>query len=172
MKAHSGTVCARFLGAHKQRSLRMVMQFKQTLLAPSSASSSSTSTANALALASTTGDPGNSVNQRLRLQDITLAREFHQSLVVGLIEACKGIQELYNTHVDASAGSIIPIDISEEEKAADSALEEKQAAGATTATTTEKERTASFNALLATISAVMPEYVKTILLAFQMFFKK
>jgi hypothetical protein len=168
MKAHSGTVCTRFLGAHKQRSLRMVMQFKQTLLAPSSTSS----TANALALASTAGDPGNSVNQRLHLQGITLAREFHQSLVVGLIEACKGIQELYNTHVDASAGSIIPIDISEEEKAADSAQEEKLAAGATTATTTEKERTASFNALLATISAVMPEYVKTILLAFQMFFKK
>lgn len=70
MKAPRDKVMRKLLSAHRNRSLRMILQFKQATAAP-----------------------------MLLFEDapaaLSVMRQFHQSMLVSLIEACKGMRELY-----------------------------------------------------------------------------
>lgn len=71
MKAPSAKVMTKLLTAHRNRSTHMILQFKHSLAQPLA-----------------------------RFEDaneqLSAARQFHQSMIVSLIEACKGIRELYS----------------------------------------------------------------------------
>ena len=87
-------VVEKLLSAHRHRTLRMTKQYQQQLahIAPDgddAAPDSSGSGAGAGAGAGAAGADGGAGT-------VTYARRFHQSLMVGLIEACKGIAELFS----------------------------------------------------------------------------
>lgn len=77
MEANRQQVCARLLEAHRQRSVRMIRQFTVTL--------SSVADANALTMDDSTLS-----------SSADKAKRFHQDLIIGLIETCKGLHELYS----------------------------------------------------------------------------
>jgi hypothetical protein len=102
MRAPTQQVSHKLLTAHKQRSLRMITQFKQSLADAAAVTTflqnsdkhrnnSSAVTAEAVSAAQSAVTPNG------KLDNIANARQFHQNMMVGLIEACKGIIELYAT---------------------------------------------------------------------------
>eukprot|EP00605_Chrysophyceae_sp_TOSAG23-4_P000340 GSChrysophyteH1.ASY1.ANO1.387.1 assembled CDS len=76
-------IAEKMLTAHRGRSLRIVKLF----------SASMTKTASDAPADSTVGQEGSGVHGGK--SGVAKARQFHQILVVGLIEACKALQELY-----------------------------------------------------------------------------
>jgi hypothetical protein len=80
MNAPRPKVFEKFLGAHKKRSLNMIHQFKIKFLS---------------AMPINAGKKSSDANTTKKTIDVSATREFHQSLIVGLIEACKGLFELY-----------------------------------------------------------------------------
>ena len=134
MKAPTQKVASKLLSAHKQRSLRMITQFKQQLLLCTNTTTSST-------------DNNDKVGTILT---ISTAREFHQSLMVGLIESCKGLIELYSVQPDSSNNTT----------------------AATTSSTSTDEIMHSYKSLESMIATIMSDYTKTILQAFEFFFKR
>jgi Tfp pilus assembly protein PilV len=102
MRAPTQQVSHKLLTAHKQRSLRMITQFKQSLADAAAVTTflqnsdkhrnnSSGVSAEAVSAAQSAVTPNG------KLDNIANARQFHQNMMVGLIEACKGIIELYAT---------------------------------------------------------------------------
>jgi len=87
MEANRQQVCSRLLQAHRQRSLRMIRTFTEE-----------GQSAAAAAAAAASGQRLGSAADR--------ARQFHQGLIVGIIEACKGLHELYTAaqHVANGGG--------------------------------------------------------------------
>ena len=140
MKAPTQKVASKLLSAHKQRSLRMIMQFKQQLLL---CTNTTTST-----------DSNDKVGMILT---ISTAREFHQSLMVGLIESCKGLIELYSVQPDSSNSTTTTT---------------ATTTTTTTSSTSTDEIMHSYKSLESMIATIMSDYTKTILQAFEFFFKR
>jgi hypothetical protein len=160
MRAPTQQVSKKLLSAHKQRSLRMITQFKQSLLD------------------SAASGPAGAAEGSAKSENIAHARQFHQSMMVGLIEACKGIIELY-TASDATLPTS-PAHTSRHTAAtttaastsADGATDEAQTAEHAARAAAAQEASAGYKALECMIAAVMAEYTKTILQAFQAFLKR
>jgi hypothetical protein len=184
MRAPTQQVFPKLLAAHKQRSLRMIMQFKQSL-ADSAAVTSFLNQADVhgkSASAEAVSAAQSAVNPNGKLDNIANARQFHQSMMVGLIEACKGVIELYAAPDGAGAltattkapvaaiSSSGDADADAERAAAQAAAEE--AARRAAADEFAREASASYRALEAMIGSVMAEYTKSVLQAFQGFFKR
>ena len=113
MEADRRQVCQRLLQAHRQRSVRMLRHFSSSLTTKQEARGEA---AAAAALAdgiklqppktpSSAPSPnvGNIGDDFSSGSSSDRARRFHQGLVVGLIEACRGLQELYG----ASPASLV-----------------------------------------------------------------
>ena len=78
MEANRQQVCSRLLQAHRQRSLRMIRTFTEEGQTGA-------------------GGGGPSASAQRLESAADRARQFHQGLIVGIIEACKGLHELYAT---------------------------------------------------------------------------
>lgn len=74
MNAPSEKVSKKFINSHMHRSVRMINQFK----------------------ANNSLDNSKDINIFQKAELILLTRTYHQSIIVGMIEACKGINELYS----------------------------------------------------------------------------
>jgi hypothetical protein len=192
MRAPTQQVFPKLLAAHKQRSLRMIMQFKQSL-ADSAAVTSFLSQADVhgrSASAEALSAAQSAVNPNGKLDNIANARQFHQSMMVGLIEACKGVIELYaapdgagaltaTAKAPAAAASSSSSNSNnsgdaevDAERAVALAAEEEASRREAAAAEFAREASASYRALEAMIGSVMAEYTKSVLLAFQGFFKR
>ena len=119
----------------------MITQFKQQLLLCTNTTTTST-------------DSNDKVATMLT---ISTAREFHQSLMVGLIESCKGLIELYSVQPDSSNST--------------TTTTTTNTTTATTNTSTD-EIMHSYKSLESMIATIMSDYTKTILQAFEFFFKR
>ncbi len=157
-------VMEKLLNAHKHRSMRMVAQFNQLLAKGTADTPAAIVASDSIASASA---------QVLEmLNDISNTRRFAQSLVVGMIEACKGIYDLFQqtTPTTTTAGSVPTspvIDTSSEESIA--AAEAKAAA---LQQAHDKDARQAYKELHAMISSVMGEYSKSMTTAFQQFFAR
>ncbi len=149
MRAPRMKVMEKLLNAHKHRSLRMVAAFNAQQLARNAAS-----TAGADITSSTTMSSAGSLALEM-LNDISNARKFSQFLVVGLIEACKGVHDLFQQ----SASPASPTS-SSSERPASPALDPSH----------DKEARQAYSELRAMITGVMAEYTKSMTAAFKQFF--
>eukprot|EP01038_Epipyxis_sp_PR26KG_P014371 gene14371-19274_t len=126
MNAPRLRVVEKLMAAHKRRSISLISLFKE--LYSSKMIRDST--------------------QHDALFEISTARKFHQSLIVVLIEACKGIQELYQSSLENDHTSSENVD------------------------NFEKEHQASHAELKTMIQFVMSEYTKALIMAFKSFFTR
>ena len=110
MEADRRQVCQRLLQAHRQRSMRMLRHFSSSLTTKQQATGEAGAVfADGRLQPSKTPSSAPSPNVGNIGDDFSSgsssdrARRFHQGLVVGLIEACRGLQELYG----ASPASLV-----------------------------------------------------------------
>jgi hypothetical protein len=178
MRAPTQLVFPKLLAAHKQRSLRMILQFKQSLADSAAVTSflSQSDVHGRSASAEAVSAAQSAVNPNGKLDNIANARQFHQSMMVGLIEACKGVIELYATPDGAGALTAPTAKVSAHAEGdsgdASADAEREEAARKAAAEEFAREASASYRALEAMIGTVMAEYTKSVLLAFQGFFKR
>lgn len=141
-------VIEKFLAAHKYRSLRMVKTFlKETDEAI--ATRKKETLASPGAGAGVVESKEEAVNPSSVLC-VAFVRTFHQSLMVGLIESSKGVREMF---FDTDAGHSAPDGTSDESD------------GAVSLAT-------AYDELQATISIVMPEYLRCISKVLSEFFQR
>lgn len=148
MEASSERITEKFLTAHKHRSIRMTKQF----LAEFQTKSSNTLTPDGeggVTIDSTTNSTNKISNNCMTNPNgddltVTVVRKFHQNLMVGLIEASKGIHELY--------------------------LNTKTSATTNNSTSKDDAASAAYDDLQAMIGVVMPEYTKCMTDALKSFF--
>eukprot|EP00598_Pedospumella_elongata_P004802 CAMPEP_0184980700 /NCGR_PEP_ID=MMETSP1098-20130426/10625_1 /TAXON_ID=89044 /ORGANISM="Spumella elongata, Strain CCAP 955/1" /LENGTH=1140 /DNA_ID=CAMNT_0027504173 /DNA_START=24 /DNA_END=3442 /DNA_ORIENTATION=+ len=187
MNAPTQQVSNKLLAAHKQRSLRMINQFKVSL-SNSKAVNSYLAGGKEPTSSETASTLQDALQHNTKLDDIANARQFHQSMMVGLIEACKGMIELYSAHSSEGAHAALPStqlahqqqkkpngDDEEDSDGisdAEAALQAQLTATAQALEAHSQEAIQGYEALVQVICSVMGEYSKSVLQAFQMFFKK
>ncbi len=92
-------VVDKLLTAHKRRSLRLTRQYQTLLNFPVGGSSSTTTPKTISNPPKVAPVPGDNIfnfeNSSDVIGSVSYARKFHQILIVGLIEACKGILCIY-----------------------------------------------------------------------------
>lgn len=146
MKAPRHKVMTKLLAAHQHRSVRMIAEFNDKCQQAAANIKSKTDASSILSVES--------------LQDLATARQFHQNVLVGLIEACKGIFELYDPNQSNRGGG--------------------SATPAGSATTTQqheheivspKDIAQAYELLRQMISSVMKDYTKSFSTAFHLFFE-
>ncbi len=139
MKAPRHKVMTKLLAAHQHRSIRMISEFNEKC--HKSATSKSK------------GDSSTMLSVE-SLQDLATARQFHQNVLVGLIEACKGIFELYDPNQSNRGGGATPgRDVHEAEAVS------------------PKDIAQAYELLRQMIAAVMKDYTKAFSTAFHLFFE-
>lgn len=147
MNAPRPQVMEKVLSAHSTRSLRMIHQFKQSLVqSNSSVTSQSEDSSATTAIESVIKD----------LNDISNARTFHQSLIVGLLEACKGLLELYvnNYNLPTSPSEQATLSVEEDQEIV------------------EKNHAIAYEQLKKILRKIMREYNSVMTQAFSMFFNR
>lgn len=111
MEAPKAVVCEKLLQAHRARSLQMVKRFTASsaggganttasFTAPSSSSSSGSGSGSSSSSSGNGGSSGSGVQEDEFSSGSSAdrTRRFHQDLIVGLVEVCRGLHELYAPH--------------------------------------------------------------------------
>ena len=172
MEAPRDKVVEKLLAAHRHRTTRMTKQYQQQLsmLTVNTVPSDSTVDGN--------HDLAGSVSS---------ARKFHQSLMVGLIEACKGIAELFTDVVgdgrERSSSSVAGNDVTmatvvrRSTSDADDGISTVTTAAAAGMTRhhqslTETMVSEAYHQLQTCLTNLMQEYTKCLVSSFQLFFQR
>jgi hypothetical protein len=144
-------VIEKFLAAHKYRSLRMVKTFlKETEEAISARKKSAVTASSGSGSDGAAEEKEGAVNPSSVLC-VAYVRTFHQSLMVGLIESSKGVREMF---FDTDANHTAPGDASDGGEDGTISL------------------ATAYDELQATISIVIPEYLKCITKVLSEFFQR
>lgn len=140
MNCSRSIIIEKFLSAHKYRSLRMIKQFLQDLNASQSQ------------LSSDNNNNNNKEEKSVQLS-VQFVRTFHQSLLVGLIEASKGIKEIFS-------------DKDEDSNSYDTELQDNDSS--------DKQLllSSAYDELQAMIGLVVLEYLKCVTKSIKLFFNR
>ena len=166
MEAPRDKVVEKLLAAHRHRTTRMTKQYQQQL---------STVTVNNVSSDTTV------VGNHDLAGSVTSARKFHQSLMVGLIEACKGIAELFTDIVgdnrerssssvggnDMTMATVVRRNLSDTDDGINNGTGTKHHQ-----TLTETMVSDAYHQLQSCLTNLMQEYTKCLVNSFQLFFER
>ncbi|KAJ1443753.1 hypothetical protein B484DRAFT_389347, partial [Ochromonadaceae sp. CCMP2298] len=113
----------------------------------------------------------------IKSQEIVSARQFHQSVVVGLIEACKGELELYGSPLPPTprrvSGGVGGVGAEEEAGEMEGGQEGGQGReGGQEGEERQRQAAAAYTALAVVVHTVVEEYSASLIKAFSMFFTR
>ena len=141
MECSRDIVMEKFLAAHKRRSIHMIKQFQQESKAMSSSEG---------------GEEAKAGSENVL--SVTTVRNFHQSVMVGLIESSNGVSEMFQPKDAVSQGQGI---------VADTVINKNTTADANTMTLSM-----AYDELQGMIGIVMPEYIHCMTTSITSFFKR
>ena len=178
MEAPRDKVVEKLLAAHRHRTTRMTKQYQQQL---------------SMVMVNTVASDTTVVGNHDLAGSVSSARKFHQSLMVGLIEACKGIAELFTDVVsdnrerssssvggnDMTMATVVRRNMSD----ADDGMSTSTAAGGAAGgggggmtrhhqSLTESMVSDAYHQLQSCLTNLMQEYTKCLVNSFQLFFER